>query len=116
MAEDDRDDFQCGQTGGDIHGTYSEIVPDADLNGKYDALVITAEVSVTELGDYHVIGDLKDQAGKTFSSASGIFAASAPRAFSVAPLLPRPGHLRELRPRAVHTDEPKALPIGTAFR
>jgi pimeloyl-ACP methyl ester carboxylesterase len=76
--------FAVGRQVGTFTGTYSESAPDADLNGKFDALVITAEASAIEPGDYRVMGDLKDQAGKTFSSASGIFAAGAPGSFSVA--------------------------------
>jgi pimeloyl-ACP methyl ester carboxylesterase len=59
-------------------GTFSDAPEDRDADGRYDALLVTAQVALPSAGTYAVSGDLLDAAGEFVDHAAAFQTVSAP--------------------------------------
>jgi hypothetical protein len=59
-------------------GTFSDAPEDRDADGRYDALLVTAQVALPSAGTFVVSGDLMDAAGNTLDHAAASQTASGP--------------------------------------
>ena len=59
-------------------GTFSDAPEDRDADGRYDALLVTAQVALPTAGTFVVSGDLQDAAGEFVDHAAAFHTAAAP--------------------------------------